>query len=539
MKAPVKIGMVLSGLNVPMWIYRIMENISASEFASVSLIILFKQKEQKKNWTPAFYRLHEKLDKLIFNNRIDYLNSVNIGEIYKNVPVLPFDFNPKELMTEIQPDVILNFNNGISAKKWEKYARFGVWTYNLGTQNQSALPASCYWETVKSAPVISTWVNCSDGRSVKQKIIHKSWISANYNSFHINQNNAYGIAAFIFPQLLKGVYNSGKNYLLSRSEKYMNFKDKNDILEFLPLRNSQAIRNMGNLVLRYFNRKLVYKNQFKWFLMVKKSNNPFHLKSGKYLQLNPPKDRFWADPFIVLHNEKYYVFAEEFVYRKNKGHIVWLELSKNGKLLRSEKILERPYHMSYPFVFEHDGQYYMIPETSENRTVELYKSTDFPAKWEFVMNLMDSCNAVDTTLFYHDKKWWLFSSLNEFSGFPDHRELFLYYSDSLFSTQWKSHPGNPVVTDVRTARPGGRVFIHKGKIYRPSQDCSVRYGRALNLNEITRLTEQEYAEKRVKKWEPDWYPKLKGIHTLNFDKNLTVIDGYKFFKRFDFFSNYN
>lgn len=536
MKESLKVGLILNGLVIPLWIYRVMEKIVATDFATVSLIILLEPEEGKNVKMPAFYKLHEKLDRLIFRNRIDYFHPVNLWEKFTQVPVIPFHFDPHDLKVEfdeIQPDVILNFDADSSAKKWGKYVRYGVWTYMPLPVHSHSTPACCYWETVKTEPVISVGVTYTDGNSEKKEIIHQSWLSANYNSFHINQNNAYGSAPFIFSHLLEGVYKFGKDYLLRRAEKFRSMcKINNNELSELSLpKNAQAVRNMHILLFRYLSRKLVYKSQFRWFLMVNRSRNPLSLDPDKFVLLNPPKDRFWADPFVLSRNEKYDVFAEEFVYRKNKGHIVWFELDHTGNLLHTEKILERPYHMSYPFVFEHDGQYYMIPETSENRTVELYKSTDFPVKWEFVMNLMENCNAVDSTLFYHGNKWWLFTSVNEFTRFPDHRELFLYYSDNLFSNQWKPHPGNPVVTDVRTARPGGKIFTHNGKIYRPSQDCSVRYGRALNFNEITRLTEDDYSERMVKKWEPTWFPHLQGVHTFNFDKNITLIDGYTFRKR--------
>ena len=55
---------------------------------------------------------------------------------------------------------------------------------------------------------------------------------------------------------------------------------------------------------------------------------------------------------------------------------------------------------------------------------------------------------------------------------------------NFLTNKWTPHPENPIVTDIRTARPGGKIFIQDGKIYRPSQDCSIRYGRALNMNQI-------------------------------------------------------
>jgi hypothetical protein len=174
----------------------------------------------------------------------------------------------------------------------------------------------------------------------------------------------------------------------------------------------------------------------------------------------------------------------------------------------------------------------MVPETSENKTIELYKCDSFPDRWSFVMNLMENVVALDTTLFFHNHKWWLFTSINEMDYTLDHNELNLFYSDNLFTTNWTPHPCNPVVSDVRHSRPAGRIFIHDNKILRPSQDCSGRYGKAFNLNQITTLSETEYAEIVISKTEANWMPGLQGTHTYNFDKSVTVIDAYRYFKRF-------
>lgn len=90
---------------------------------------------------------------------------------------------------------------------------------------------------------------------------------------------------------------------------------------------------------------------------------------------------------------------------------------------------------------------------------------------------------------------------------------------------------NPVISDVRTARPAGKIFIKDGKIYRPSQDCSGRYGKAFNINQIITITETDYDEILVRKVEPEWNKSLKGAHTFNSDGGLTIIDSYSFRKR--------
>jgi hypothetical protein len=83
---------------------------------------------------------------------------------------------------------------------------------------------------------------------------------------------------------------------------------------------------------------------------------------------------------------------------------------------------------------------------------------------------------------------------------------------------------NPIVSDVRSARPAGRVFLRNGSLIRPSQDSSRRYGYALNLNRITKLTTNDYEEKLIERLEPPKSGGILAVHTYNFSGNITVMD---------------
>jgi hypothetical protein len=141
---------------------------------------------------------------------------------------------------------------------------------------------------------------------------------------------------------------------------------------------------------------------------------------------------------------------------------------------------------------------------------------------------MENVIAVDSTLFFFKGKWWLFTSLNETKDTNIYFfELFLFYSDELFSNNWTSHPKNPINTDIKSSRQAGRIFNYGQKIFRPSQDCSGRYGKALNINLITKLSEDEYQETTTTCLNPFWDKKLEGMHTFNFNNEIFVIDTFQ------------
>jgi len=242
----------------------------------------------------------------------------------------------------------------------------------------------------------------------------------------------------------------------------------------------------------------------------------------KVFWIPPPKlDGFLADPFLIAKNKKTYIMCEEYDYKNMKGRIVSLEL-ENGKFASEPRVaIAMPFHMSYPFSFEHEGNIYCIPETKQIRQIALYRAEEFPSKWTRVATLIDDFAGVDGTVFQHDGSWWLTSSLG---GSYSSLRLMVWHSTNLFGP-WKPHARNPVKTDSSSTRPAGTPFTHKGNLYRPGQDCSKKYGGRIVLNRVLRLTPEEFQEERAAVIEPFDGPYRDGIHTISGGGGITLVDG--------------
>ena len=273
---------------------------------------------------------------------------------------------------------------------------------------------------------------------------------------------------------------------------------------------------------RTWERILSYFFYKQWVILIRKGINDESPSWNHFTPLIPPSDRLWADPFVWMHHGNYYIFFEERLYSSNRAHIACITLDHQLNYLDHYVVLERPYHLSYPFIFEHQEQIYMIPETEKNRSIELYRCVGFPHHWEFVKTLRSDIRAVDATLLQADGRWWLFANVRE--GGKTWETLHLFYADHFLTDQWTPHPQNPIVKDIRSARPAGRIFLHNGQLIRPSQDCSVRYGYAINFNRICRLTESDYSEVHQWSLEPPTQKHILGTHTWNASGGLTTID---------------
>jgi hypothetical protein len=290
---------------------------------------------------------------------------------------------------------------------------------------------------------------------------------------------------------------------------------------------SRAVLRVPRLVagvLRHIWQRLLYREY--WYLRFAFCSDLPASLSG-FRELLPPHDRFWADPHVVWANDRYYIFIEEFLYRRGKGHISVIEMDEQGNCRDPVRVLERPYHLSYPMVFSWEGRYYMVPESAEKRTIELYECCEFPYRWDFKANLMSGVAAVDSTLFRWQDKWWLFYGLLGAVAPPGSAQLFLFWSDDLLGGVWHAHPLNPVVADVVTGRPAGGMYNRHGRIFRPSQDCSQGYGYGFDLYEVLVLSETDYREARVRSVRADWDRKARGTHTLACVGQLTMVDAYR------------
>lgn len=548
MKEKIKIGVLLKDHTIKIWQYRILEKLHNSEFSELVLVIESDGNTAKSNSGnySAMYRFHERLDRWLYKDRFDYDTEIDFSKMAGGIPVsgdsLREDSSgekkldaPGSRLADYNIDIILNLGFVLLNDDLLKIAKYGVLSFNVGDKRSIISTPDVYWELVEKIPEIGCTVTLMQNGLTN--IIYKSSVSTFSNSIHINRNRIYSLAALIIPRIINGLFNEGESYLDRLINKYeYDLKIYNSKLYESP----SSIKAFINLILIFTNsliRKIVYLKNEKWFLICKinTTEQPFPATLSKFDILSAPSGRYWADPFAVNRDGNFYIFIEEYLYKTAKAHLSVLQLDKDGSLLNSEVIIKKPYHLSYPMVFSFEGKYFMVPETKSERNIQLYKCTRFPDKWEFSMNLMENVAAVDSTLFFHNHKWWLFTSIDEMEH-PDltHNELFLYYTDDLFSGHWKSHPGNPIVTEISTSRCAGRIFNHKGKIFRPSQDCSGGYGRAFNLNQITNLTESEYEEKLVTKVEPDWDKQLVGMHTFNLDNNIIVLDACTRRKRFNF-----
>lgn len=240
---------------------------------------------------------------------------------------------------------------------------------------------------------------------------------------------------------------------------------------------------------------------------------------------------FFADPFITDYFGEPIIFFENYFEKENRGNISYIALSELNQTRNNRPInhpsvrtaLDLPTHLSYPYLFEYGGELYMVPENYQSHTISLYKSNGSPDMWEKVTTFIDDFDGIDTTIFEHNGKWWMFSTLRVGGTPSQHSELYIWHSNSPLEG-WVAHKMNPIKYEEPIARGAGKPFVVGDKLYRPAQDCSRVYGGELLIKEIVTLTTDDFCEKTVKKLS-GYHPFEDAFHTYNCCNSVAVIDG--------------
>ncbi len=243
----------------------------------------------------------------------------------------------------------------------------------------------------------------------------------------------------------------------------------------------------------------------------------------------PAPGEFWADPFLIEKNGQMFVFFENYIYGTGRGKIS-VGVYRDQKLHVLGDALDLPYHLSFPFVFEHEGDIYMMPEICEAKRVEIWKAVEFPLKWQRHATALEGQSVADPVLLNDEGRWWLFANIST-TPFEDHcNELHVFEVDGPALKQVKPHPLNPVVIGSDTARNAGRIVRRDGKLLRLSQNNSHGiYGYGLNVMEITQLDAANYQERRVLAVEPTFKLGLIGCHHLDQCGGIFVVDACRRF----------
>lgn len=473
---------------------------------------------------PAIFGWYRRWDRRRVARESRSFEARDCSQLIADIPLVRYEHTDQcgeniRQITDYRLDVLVHLGSSEPLGSISKAARYGVWSIRWGDATFSGTPAY-FWEMVGRRTLIAVTL-CMLGESRASKRVlatlltrTESYASLVRNSFtpfvaartlvlqKLHQLHQYGWERVVCDSVIDGE-------AIVRTDRYAT---NPEMLKFLSAMLFEQTRLRMQLA----------KTVEHWQVALRRdANATAHTSAEGYLGIDAPPGHYFADPFIVEDAGRTLLFVEDFNYATHTGAIVCLEVGSDGSLGEPVRVIERPYHCSYPQVIRESDQWFMVPETGFNGTVELYAAIDFPYRWRLEKVLFRGA-AFDTTIVQQDGLYWFFVTLIDRAEYycP---QLFLFHAESLTGT-WTLHPGSPISRDVRTARCGGAIIRDGDRLIRVAQDGGVAYGRGLRFMEITKLNRSEFAEREVADLTCDRFPGTIGVHTYNRCGDIEVVD---------------
>lgn len=536
-----RFGIMCNGMTFPRWQAECLKKILELDNVHAALIILNYDTIFSGS---SFIRIFTRLRSLHFREILFQIYSfliarsspfkpVNMTNLLSHVPSIRCKlikdgrdseyFSDEDIhrIKQFDLDFILKFDFNFIRGDILNSARYGIWSFHHSDEMKYIGLLTCFWGIYNNDHLIEAVLQRLTGCLNRAVILRKGFFPNISYSFTANLRMIFLETSCWPMQVCIDILNGNIEYLNSSPSPAI-------VPKYRTPSNSQMVLFLLKLLRSFFVKKfnrLFYHEE--WNIgIIKEPISAFletEVRPAIQWLPKPEKDHYLADPFAIAKDNKLYIFCEDFDCNSGKGVISNIELSNNlCSIVKKEIVLNTFFHLSYPFIFEHKGEFYCIPETSDACEIALYKAEHFPSRWIKVCTLIENFPGIDSTIFRYGSYWWLFCT-NAKDGMM--YKLFIWYARNL-TGPWEPHELNPVKIDVRSVRPAGTPFMHDSFLYRPAQDCSVTYGGQVVLNRIVRLTPTAFEEEPIVSIEPDRNSHYRdGLHTISAAGDVTLVDG--------------
>lgn len=509
-----------------------LERLRCAEHVEVAAIVLTRNSADAPQPRPSgLFRLWKTLDRWLFRQADDSRTfDSNAIPACTIMAAVTDGYGAHNLGTtdlarirDCKPDVLVQLGPGHFSEGIANCATYGMWSFQYDGYAGVESEIPIFGNLSAGRLTYELVLRAAGGTATPERLLYRGSVQSDVFSLTRNAGVYTRRCAQVLCRCLRQLWEDGWEKLALEDT-------RNQVLAVPADRQTVSNREMLAFLPRWVTRAALHRLGNFWFreqwriLFERPSESPRstnQVQGERVSVLAPPQKWNYADPFLVERRGKTYLFFEQYA-SGGRGTICCAELNPDGTPGEPRQVLARNYHISYPFVFEWQGELYLLPESWENRTVEVYRAVDFPFRWEPAGVLLNDVTAVDPTILEYNGRLWLFVAGIAGLG-TECSELSLFFADSLFG-KWCAHPKNPVVCDVRRARPAGKLFFEGASLIRPGQDCAERYGHAVTLSRIENLSEADYREVPFATLSPDSMPGVCGTHTLNRACGLKVLD---------------
>jgi hypothetical protein len=533
-----KFGVMADSFLLKKWQLQAIQNIQ-NQGNSFELIIIrnqnFTQETTDKTYSKnlrknLLYRIFQK-----FFFKVPLLENVNTQKYFESVEKQEVDVFEEstfacrfkdediEIIRSKNLDFILRFGFNIIHGDVLEAAKYGIWSFHHDDDEVIRGGPPGFWEIYENHEVNGIVLQQLTDELDKGNIIRKSIVEVIRHSYSTHVNELLKQGLFLLDFAVENLQKYQKLNVLPPSlakGKIYKFPKNSVVFKFIWKIFKNKIRFHFDELFRHENWNIGISNQSLEDFFDSKKIKPQSWKEEKH------SSNFSADPFVIdFPPFKTSILYENFDYKTYKGVINKVEISKDFSFGKDEVFIDKPFHLSFPFVWNSNNKLLVFPESQQNQMLE---------KLSFDENFKLSSSSeffkgdiVDPVIFKYQNKFWLFCG---FKKFNPNVHLFAFHSDSL-NGKFVPHAQNPIKSDVSASRMAGGFIHFQNNIYRPAQVNDLYYGRKIAMMKLNNLTETTYDEQFEFYINPSENSQYNnGIHTISVGEKMIVFDSknYKF-----------
>ncbi|MBC8166369.1 MAG: hypothetical protein H7Y20_10915 [Bryobacteraceae bacterium] len=514
-RTPLRIGVLANGMHLPACFAAVLDQISRCNFARIAAVAFEPSALSAETSTGAiawsqFSRLAEQ-------------KSGEAAEIFRPIDCTRWLADVSNFTEVGDLDVLLDFRKETAPDTFDgSFARYGLWRYRYRDTERYPPGPPYFQEIYANDPCSAVTLEALTTEAPEGLILHKL-VASSVMGMWYGQNQIGPVvgAADMMLCSLHRLHEKGWDAVKARSAPAPGSVNRrvNSTPGNITVAAYVAHRAAASVSARIQNSK---RPIYHWRSAIRPDRSGEDLPDSVegINEIATPVGTALADPFLLTHKGRLWLFVEQVFYHDRVGRLACAEIRSDGTPGEFTTILDTGSHLSFPFVFEDGDSVFMIPESSAAGKVWLYRAVDFPYVWKMEKMLFPYA-AVDTTLHVQDGVYWFFTCLAD----PPlgAKMALLFRSDSLFG-QWIPHEANPISSDIRYARSSGRILRSHGRLIRQAQDGALRYGHAIRFSQITKLTPSAYEEAPVSALIPEDNSGMLGIHTYDRAGGFEVFD---------------
>ena len=421
----------------------------------------------------------------------------------------------RQMLAISEMDLLIPLSSGILPEDFSRAASIGALSLQYGSgQNPHGLPTG-FWEVFRRGSRSGFEIQHRKESAIPGEVIERGSV-ATQTYYLRNQAHLYLTGGQRLSALIESIGLTGE---IPTGESKISFSE-------LP-RGAPTFLQLARYLWSQASR--VSKRKF-WNLVG--LSGKFHVgivrsswPSANFLDsqgIQPPKGSWLADPFVIRRNGRDYCFVEEFVEDTGRGRISVFDITEL-KVTYVGVALEEEFHLSFPYVFEHDGDLFMCPESHEANEIRLYRNTGDILSWELDTVLVRNVSAVDSLIFSQLGMWTLLTSIDETGAGDFSTGLWCFQSDQLQSSNWRQQSWKPANVQGECMRNGG-LLESDGEFFRVGQVADFgEYGSRVHISRVV-SSGSRYSEKFSSAVTPRNIRGATGLHHISSAENVTVFD---------------